>query len=174
MNKPWAPALTFFLGVFLTVGVYEGLRLVQNARNALNVASNQMQGSDASPPETRALARPADRTRTVQRDAIPRQAARPPEGFEPGAARAKATRSLSERRQILKDKLAEMTPEEREELAAKRAARKDRQRQRLLQLKALRDRELAGRPGEGAPLDAPDAPAEPVDTAEPAAQTAAN
>ncbi len=172
MDRRWAPIATFFLGVVLTIGVYEGVRLVTNARQALTMASNQMKGEETPLPEAQAAPSGARRAARATREAP--SGLQPRVAKKPGAPRGKSDLSPEEKRQILKARLAEMTPEEREALAERRAAKKkERQRKRLLALKAMRNQRLMqGGPQEPefeVPIDDPlhepiDPVPEPVDT----------
>ena len=185
MARNWTPALTFVLGVTLTIGVYESLRLVRNTSKALTLASNQM-STEAGPGE-----RPMEARRAPNRRAAagggggPRAAAKNPEGRPllspqprqigargtPGqsmpkqkAIRAGANQraTASEKRQMMMDRLESMTEEEREAWRAKRDARKQRQRDRLDAFRARREAAQAERE-EPLPIEE-ELPPEVVDT----------
>ena len=185
MARNWTPIVTFVLGITLTIGVYESLRLVRNTSKALTLASNQMTSDPAAAPplegrrqaarkmgdERRAAAanpegRPllAAQPRTIASRGGPGQTGVKPKAVRAGGVNQRA--SLAEKRQILMDRLENMTEEEKEAWRAKREARKQRQRDRVAAFRARREAEGGGDiPAGDEPPDEP--PAEIADTADP-------
>ncbi|HHO53294.1 MAG TPA: hypothetical protein ENK18_21085 [Deltaproteobacteria bacterium] len=112
MSRYWTHAAMLLIGISLTVGFYEGRRLVYNTAEALSVAS-QLGSSDDTRRRQRDRAQPGDAaTITAQADAEP--------------ARPKRRSGGKKRRS--REKLSEEYPED---LATMRAMRQQRRIERL-------------------------------------------
>ena len=160
MRPSVTTALAFFLGLTLSIGFYEGRRLVRNTSKALTAATLQISGK-VRPPEP-AEDEPAKKTKNTKKPKLdPDKAERLQTAVKKEAKKRKET---SQKRADIKKQLDEMTPEERQAVLANRLDRKAQaatQRQERLseRLAATRTPELPGT-AEDDPLDTGELPLE--------------
>ena len=124
MGKRATLFLVFMLGVSLTVGVYETRRLMRNTARALQVASSQVQGEN--PNAAAQQARRQALRQALEEENGPNALARMKERRDPRTALRSdpSKRSLQARQRFL----SQLSPEEIEELKARKKARRDRRR----------------------------------------------
>lgn len=113
-------ALALLLGITLTVGFYEGRRLVFNTMRAVQAASAELRGDAVAAP----AGKRGDKKKGKKKAVEAVEDGRPPEAAQRKAAKktrsggggAKQLSKKDQLRERLRERLAEMTPEEQAEV----------------------------------------------------------